>query len=371
MAANGVQKAHVADRVYNFSAGPAILPLEVLEEAQRDTLNFNGSGMSVMEMSHRSKAFEGIIKQAEADLRTLLSIPDNYKVLFVQGGASTQFAAIPLNFTAQGDTVDYIVTGAWSKKAYEEAQKFGLTVNMAAKGDNKSVPARDSWKLSPGAKYVHYCDNETIGGVEFTGAPDVGDVTLIADMSSNFLSKPVDVSKYGMIYAGAQKNVGPSGVVIAIIREDLLGKARAECPTMLNYQIAAENGSMYNTPPCWPIYICGLVFKHLIKLGGLEGARQRNVAKAGLLYDTIASSNGFYFSPVEESVRSKMNVPFTIPSKPELEKTFVAEATAAKLLELKGHRSVGGMRASIYNAMPLEGVQTLTEFMKEFHAKNA
>uniref|UniRef100_A0A383WER3 phosphoserine transaminase n=1 Tax=Tetradesmus obliquus TaxID=3088 RepID=A0A383WER3_TETOB len=358
-------------RVFNFSAGPAMLPLEVLEQTQRDTLNFNGSGMSVMEMSHRSKAFEGIIKQAEADLRTLLSIPDNYKVLFVQGGASTQFAAIPLNFTQEGDTVDYIVTGAWSKKAYEEAAKFGLNANVVAKGDNKSVPARDSWKLSPDAKYVHYCDNETIGGVEFQGAPDVGDVPLIADMSSNFLSKPVDVSKYAMIYAGAQKNVGPSGVVIAIVREDLLGKARPSCPTMLNYAIAAENGSMYNTPPCWPIYVCGLVFQHLLKLGGLAGARERNVKKAQLLYDTIAGSNGFYFSPVEESVRSKMNVPFTIPSKPELEKAFVAEATAAQLLELKGHRSVGGMRASIYNAMPHEGVEALTKFMTEFQAKNA
>lgn len=295
--------------VFNFSAGPAMLPVEVLEQTQRDTLNYSGTGMSVMEMSHRSKAFDGIIKQAEADLRTLLNIPDNYKVLFVQGGASTQFAAIPLNFTQEGDTVDYIVTGAWSKKAYEEAQKFGLNANLVAKGDNKSVPARDTWKLSPDAKYVHYCDNETIGGVEFQGAPDVGDVALIADMSSNFLSKPVDVSKYAMIYAGAQKNVGPSGVVIAIVREDLLNKARPSCPTMLNYTIAAENGSMYNTPPCWPIYVCGLVFQHLLKLGGLEGARERNVKKAGLLYDTISASNGFYFSPVEESVRSKMNVP--------------------------------------------------------------
>jgi len=357
-------------RVYNFSAGPAILPLEVLEQSQRDCLNFNGSGMSVMEMSHRSKAFDGIIKAAEADLRQLLNIPDNYKVLFVQGGASTQFAAIPLNFTQEGDTVDYIVTGAWSKKAYEEAAKFGLNVNLVAKGDNKSVPARDSWKLSPDAKYVHYCDNETIGGVEFQSPPDV-DVPLIADMSSDFLSKPVDVSKYGMIYAGAQKNVGPSGVVIAIVREDLLGKARPSCPTMLNYTIAAENGSMYNTPPCWPIYICGLVFKHLLKLGGLAAAQERNAVKAGLLYDTISSSNGFYFSPVEESVRSKMNVPFTIPSNPDLEKAFIAEATAAQLLELKGHRSVGGMRASIYNAMPLEGVQKLAAFMKEFAAKSA
>lgn len=358
-------------RVFNFSAGPAILPLEVLEQAQSECLNYGGSGMSVMEMSHRSKAFDGIIKAAEADLRQLLSIPDNYKVLFVQGGASTQFAAIPLNFTQEGDTVDYIVTGAWSKKAFEEASKFGLNANLVAKGDNKSVPARDSWKLSPDAKYVHYCDNETIGGVEFSSPPDVGDVPLIADMSSNFLSKPVDVSKFGMIYAGAQKNVGPSGVVIAIVREDLLGKARPSCPTMLNYATAAENGSMYNTPPCWPIYICGLVFKHLLKLGGLAAAQERNAVKAGLLYDTIAGSSGFYFSPVEESVRSKMNVPFTIPSNAELEKNFIAEATAAKLLELKGHRSVGGMRASIYNAMPLEGVQALTTFMKEFHAKNS
>ncbi|GBF98148.1 phosphoserine aminotransferase [Raphidocelis subcapitata] len=285
------------NRVFNFAAGPACLPLEVLEQAQADLVSYQGSGMSVMEMSHRSKEFEGIIKSAEADLRKLLDIPDNYKVLFVQGGASTQFAAIPFNFTAPGDAADYVVTGAWSKKAYEEALKLGLKANLAAKGDNKSIPPRDSWKLTPGAKYVHYCDNETIGGVEFPSAPDVGDVPLIADMSSDFLSKPVDVSKYAMIYAGAQKNVGPAGVVIAIVREDLLGHARPDTPTMLDYKVAADNGSMYNTPPCWTIYICGL--------------------------------------------------------------------------ELKGHRSVGGMRASIYNAMPTAGVEALAEFMGAFRKKHA
>jgi len=358
------------DRVFNFSAGPACLPLEVLEQAQKDILNFQGSGMSVNEMSHRSKAFDGIIKKAEADLRQLLSIPDNYKVLFVQGGASTQFAAIPLNFSEEGDTVDYIVTGAWSKKAMQEAKKYA-NVNVAATGDNKSIPARDTWNLSPNAKYVHYCDNETIGGVEFQGAPDVGDVPLIADMSSNFLSKPVDVSKYALIYAGAQKNVGPAGVVIAIVREDLLGKARPITPTMLDYKVAADNDSLYNTPPCWPIYICGLVFDRLLRLGGLTAVRANNEAKAKIVYDAIAGSNGFYSSPVDPAARSLMNVPFTIPSNPDLEKAFVAEATAAGLKELKGHRSVGGMRASIYNAMPLEGVQQLADFMKAFAAKHA
>ncbi|KAI8467745.1 MAG: phosphoserine aminotransferase [Monoraphidium minutum] len=360
-----------SDRVINFSAGPAVLPLEVLEQAQADLLNYGGSGTSVMEMSHRSKEFEGIIKAAEADLRTLLAIPDNYKVLFLQGGASTQFAALAHNFAAAGDAADYVVTGAWSKKAYEEGAKLGLKANLAAKGDNKSIPPRDSWKLSADAKFVHYCDNETIGGVEFTGAPDVGDVPLVADMSSNFLSKPVDVSKYAMIYAGAQKNVGPAGVVIAIVRDDMIGHARADTPTMLDFKVAADNGSMYNTPPCWAIYICGLVFKHLLKLGGLEAVRANNVAKAGVLYDAIAGSGGFYNSPVAPEARSQMNVPFTIPSNADLEKKFVSEAAAAGMKELKGHRSVGGMRASIYNAMPREGVEKLAAFMKAFQAANS
>ncbi|PNH11062.1 Phosphoserine aminotransferase, chloroplastic [Tetrabaena socialis] len=357
-------------RVFNFSAGPAMLPVDVLERAQADLINWQGSGMSIMEMSHRGKEFESVIQKAEADLRTLLNIPANYKVLFLQGGASTQFSMIPLNLAKAGETVDYVVTGAWSKKAVEEAKKY-TNVNIAAKGDNKSIPEVSTWKLSPDARYVHYCDNETIGGVEFKSAPDVGDRVLVSDMSSNFVSKPVDVAKYGLIYAGAQKNVGPSGVTIVIVREDLVGHVRAEAPGMLDYKIHVENDSMYNTPPCWSIYICGLVFERLLKLGGLEAMQKLNQEKAALLYDTIAASNGFYNSPVDPAVRSLMNVPFTIPSSPDLEKAFVKEAEKAGMLQLKGHRSVGGMRASIYNAMPMEGVQKLVAFMKEFHAKHA
>ncbi|GAX77549.1 hypothetical protein CEUSTIGMA_g4993.t1 [Chlamydomonas eustigma] len=357
-------------RVYNFSAGPAILPEDVLEQAQRDMLNWQGSGMSIMEMSHRGKEFDGIAKKAEADLRTLLNIPANYKVLFLQGGASTQFAALPLNLASQEDVTDYVVTGAWSKKAYEEAQKYSKA-NLSAKGDNKSIPSPSTWKISKDAKYVHYCDNETIGGVEFKSVPDVGDRVLISDMSSNFISKPVDVSKYGIIYAGAQKNVGPAGVTIAIVREDLIGHARPETPTMLDFKIHAENDSMYNTPPCWAMYICGLVFEKLIKQGGLEVQHKLNEKKAKILYDTIANSNGFYSNPVEPASRSLMNVPFTIPSNPDMEKTFIKETEKLGMLQLKGHRSVGGMRASIYNAMPIEGVQALADFMKDFHSKNA
>lgn len=357
-------------RVFNFSAGPAVLPVEVLEQAQADLLNWKGSGMSVMEMSHRGKEFKGIIEQAEADLRSLLSIPDNYRVLFMQGGGSTQFSAIPLNLSAEGDTVDYIVTGSWSKKAAGEAKKYAK-VNIVATGDNKSVPAPSTWKLSPDAKYVHYCDNETIQGVEFKAPPNVGDKVLIADMSSNFLSKPVDVSKYGMIYAGAQKNVGPAGVTIVIIREDLLGKSRPATPVMLDYATQAADGSMYNTPPCWAIYMCGLVFAKMLRDGGIQAVRAYNEEKAGVLYDAIASSKGFYNSPVDPAVRSLMNVPFTIPSSADAEKSFISEASKKGLVQLKGHRSVGGMRASIYNSMPIEGVQQLAAFMKDFASQHA
>jgi phosphoserine aminotransferase len=358
------------DRVVNFSAGPACLPVDVLEQAKADMISWQGSGMSVMEMSHRGKEFDSIIKKAEADLRKLLAIPDNYKVLFQQGGASTQFAAIPLNLTAEGDTVDYVITGSWSKKAAEEAKKY-CNVNIAAKGDNKSIPDVGTWNLSPNSKYVHYCDNETIQGVEFQAPPEVGDRILVADMSSNFISKPVDVSKFGLIYAGAQKNVGPSGVTIVIIRDDLIGNARPITPTMLDYKTQAENDSMYNTPPCYAIYICGLVFARLLALGGLEAVQAANQEKAAVLYDAIAASNGFYNSPVDPAARSAMNVPFTIPSSPDAEKAFVKEAEAAGLVQLKGHRSVGGMRASIYNAMPLEGVKELAAFMQAFAAKTA
>lgn len=323
-----------------------------------------------MEMSHRGKEFDSIIKKTEADLRTLLSIPDNYRVLFLQGGASTQFASIPLNLSAEGDTVDYIVTGSWSKKAMSEAKKYA-NVNVAATGDNKSVPPAATWKLSADARYVHYCDNETIQGVEFQVPPAVGDKVLVADMSSNFCSKPVDVSRFGIIYAGAQKNIGPAGVTVVIIREDLIGHARAITPTMLDYKTMAEDDSMYNTPPCWTIYMCGLVFAKMLEDGGLSAVHQANQGKATLLYDTIANSKGFYQSPVDPAVRSNMNVPFTIPSNPDLEKSFISEAAAKGMVQLKGHRSVGGMRASIYNSMPHEGVAALAQFMRDFAAKHA
>eukprot|EP00798_Chlamydomonas_sp_ICE-L_P016460 gene16460-22681_t len=353
------------DRVYNFSAGPAMLPVDVLEEAQTDMMNWKGTGMCIMEMSHRSKEFDGVAKKAEADLRTLLSIPDNYK-----GGASTQFAFLPLNLTASNeDVTDYVVTGAWSKKAIEEGQKYSKA-NLVAKGDGKSIPDPSTWTLSEGSKYVHYCDNETIGGVEFKSAPDVGGRVLVADMSSNFVSKPVDVSKYGIIYAGAQKNVGPSGVTIAIVRDDLIGHARDICPTMLDYKTHADNDSMYNTPPCWAIYMCGMVFAKLLKEGGLDAVLKANETKAKILYDAIDSSNGFYNNPVAPAARSSMNVPFTIPSSPDLEKLFLKETAAMGMQQLKGHRSVGGMRASIYNAVPLEGVQALADYMKD-HASRS
>ncbi|KAL4445818.1 hypothetical protein ABPG77_009017 [Micractinium sp. CCAP 211/92] len=357
-------------RVFNFSAGPAVLPVDVLEQAQADLLNWQGSGMSVMEMSHRGKEFQSIIDAAEADLRALLAIPDNYTVLFMQGGASTQFSAIPLNLAAEGAVVDYIVTGSWSKKAAGEAKKYAK-VNIAATGDNKSVPEPATWNLSADATYVHYCDNETIQGVEFKGVPAVGDKVLVADMSSNFCSKPVDVSKYGLIYAGAQKNIGPAGVTIVIIRNDLIGNARPITPVMLDYAVQAGDKSMYNTPPCFSIYMCGLVFAKMRAEGGLDAVLAANEKKAKVLYDAIAASNGFYNSPVDPAVRSLMNVPFTIPSNADLEKEFIAAAAKRGMIQLKGHRSVGGMRASIYNSMPLEGVQQLADFMKEFAAQHA
>lgn len=360
-------------RVFNFSAGPGALPVPVLEEAAKDALNYKGCGISVMELSHRSKEFTQIIEEAEADLRALLEIPDNYKVLFLQGGASAQFAAIPLNLAASKETaVDYLVTGSWSKKAAEEAGKYAK-VNVVAKGDNKSIPDASSWKLSPPgeAAYLHYCDNETIQGVEFQGPPEVPEgTTLVADMSSNFCSKKVDVSRYGLIYAGAQKNIGPAGVTVVIVRDDLVGRARPETPAIMDYKVM--EGSLYNTPPCWSIYICGLVFKHMRSIGGIEAIAAANASKAGALYEAIDASNGFYSAPVDPSCRSKMNVPFVIPGKgEETEKAFVAEATKSGMKELKGHRSVGGMRASIYNSMPREGVDALIAFMKEFAEKNA
>jgi len=360
--------AAAAQRAFNFSAGPAILPLDVLKQAQEEMLDWHGSGMSVLEMSHRGPEFESIIAKTEKDLRTLMKIPDNYKVLFVQGGASTQFAALPLNFAAEGATIDFVVTGSWGTKAAEEAAKYNK-VNIAATDKaNKftGIPDQSTWKLTPDAAYVHICANETIQGVEFKSDPVVPGI-LIADVSSNFCSKPIDVSKYGVIYGGAQKNIGPSGVTIMIVREDLLGKARPQCPTMLDYKIHADNTSLYNTPPCYSIYVCGLVFERLLKLGGLEAVEKVNKTKAGKIYDAIAASNGFYKCPVEPSVRSLMNIPFTMAT-PELEKAFLKACEQRGLLQLKGHRSVGGIRASVYNAMPMEGVDALVQLMKEFPA---
>jgi len=353
-------------RVYNFAAGPATLPIEVLEQARDELPDWRGSGMSVMEVSHRSKAFVAVAEQAEADLRELLGVPASYKVLFVQGGATGQFSAVPLNLSLPGATADYLNTGQWSKKAIAEAGRY-LTVNVLAdeKASNYStVPAAAALRFSPGAAYVHYTPNETIGGVEFPYVPESGDVPLVADMSSTILSRPVDVSRFGLIYAGAQKNIGPSGIAVVIVREDLIGRAREGTPTVLDYQAFAEAGSMLNTPPTFGWYMAGLVFQWLKRQGGLEAMAARNRAKAERLYAAIDGS-GFYANPVSLDCRSWMNVPFTL-ARPELDKTFLAEANAAGLANLEGHRSVGGMRASLYNAMPIEGVEALVSFMADF-----
>ena len=315
---------------------------DVLASAQRDLVNYRGSGMSVMEMSHRGPEYSAIHDKAEADLRALLDVPEGYSVLFLQGGASLQFGALPLNLSARGDPVDYVVTGSWSKKAAAEARKFNDAVHVTA-GDNVSIPEPAAWNLSDEAAYVHICSNETIQGVEFPALPDLGDKVLCADMSSNFCSKPVDVSRYGVIYAGAQKNIGPSGLAIVIVRDDLLDRARPETPVMMHYKTLAEARSLYNTPNCWGIYLCGMVFDKLLKMGGLEEVEKLNRAKCAVVYDAIAGSGGFYRCPVEPTFRSAMNVPFTIPAGADLEKAFVEESAAAGLANLKGHRSVGGM----------------------------
>ena len=353
--------------IYNFSAGPAVLPKEVLQQAQVEMLDWQGSGMSVMEMSHRGKEFMGIHAQAEADLRELMNIPANYKILFLQGGAHLQFSMIPLNLLRGKASADYVNTGVWSKKAIEEAKKFG-GVKVAADNSDKNytyIPAFDTWKCDPNAAYLHYTPNETIGGVEFNWVPDSGDVPLVADMSSNILSRPIDVSRFGLIYAGAQKNIGPAGLALVIVRDDLLGHMPATMPTMLDYKIHADNDSMYNTPPTFGIYMAGLVFKWLKKNGGVAAMEKVNIAKAELLYAAIDASNGFYHCPVNKADRSRMNVPFTLKDA-NLDGSFLKQADARGLLQLKGHRSVGGMRASIYNAMSLEGVQALVDFMNEF-----
>ena len=357
-------------RVFNFAAGPATLPLEVLQQAQAEMTDWKSSGMSVMEVSHRSKAFIAVAQEAEADLRELLNIPANYKVLFLQGGATGMFSAIPLNLATADSTVDYVNTGAWSKKAIGEARRYAK-VNVSADeaaSNYSTVPAQASLKLSPNAAYFHYTPNETIGGVEFDYVP-VTDAPLVADFSSTILSRPIDVTRYGLIYAGAQKNIGPSGIVVVIVREDLIGKARPGTPMVWDFKGMADDGSMLNTPPTFGWYFAGLVFKWLKKQGGLKALEQRNREKAERLYGFIENS-GFYKSPVAKNARSWMNVPFTL-AKPDLDKTFCDEAKKSGLVNLEGHRSVGGMRASIYNAMPPEGVDALIKFMKEFQARNA
>lgn len=353
-------------RVYNFSAGPAMLPEEVLERAREEMLDWHGSGMSVMEMSHRGKEFISIAEQAETDLRELLKIPTNYKVLFLQGGASLQFAMVPHNLMRGKGKADYINTGSWSKKAIAEAKTYG-TINVAASSSDTNfttIPPVVAWKLDPEAAYLHYTPNETIGGVEFHYIPDSGEVPLVADMSSTLLSRPVDVSRYGVIYAGAQKNIGPAGLVIVIIREDLIGHAPTGTPTIMDYKTHVDNQSMYNTPPTYSLYIAGLVFAWLKDKGGLSAMAEINRRKAEKLY-TYVDHSGFYKNPVNHACRSWMNIPFILP-KAEMDADFLAGAKKVGLVTLKGHRSVGGMRASIYNAMPEEGVDTLVEYMKAF-----
>ena len=357
-------------RIFNFSAGPAALPLDVLEQAQEELVNWRGSGMSVMEMSHRGKEYMSIQAEAEADLRELMGIPANYKVLFLQGGASSQFAMVPMNLLRGKASADYLNTGEWSKKAIKEAKKYGA-VNVVASSEDKNfsyAPTQDAWKLDANAAYVHFTPNETIGGVEIFWTPDTGAVPLVADMSSNILSRPVDVTKYGLIYAGAQKNIGPAGLTIVIVREDLLGQTVAGTPTMFDYKTQADNDSMYNTPPTYAIYIAGLVFKRLKAKGGLAAMEAQNRAKAKLLYDALDASS-FFSSPVARENRSLMNIPFTLKDT-ALEEAFLKGAKARGMDQLKGHRSVGGMRASIYNAMPIEGVQALVDYMKEFEKQH-
>ena len=358
-------------RIYNFSAGPAVLPEEVLQQAAADMMDYHGCGMSVMEMSHRSKMFQDIIDEAEKDLRTLMNIPDNYKVLFLQGGASLQFAMIPLNLM-KNKKADYIVTGQWAKKAYQEAKKYGDVVAVASSADKtfSYIPDCSDLPIREDADYVYICENNTIYGTKFHTLPNTKGKDLISDVSSCFLSEPVDVTKYGMIYGGVQKNIGPASLVIAIIREDLIPESVDESvPTMMQYKIHVENGSMYNTPNCWAIYICGLVFKWLLKNGGLEAMQKKNIEKAKVLYDFLDQSKLFK-GTVEPASRSLMNVPF-VTGNEELDAKFVKEAKAAGFENLKGHRSVGGMRASIYNAMPKAGVEALVAFMKKFEEENA
>ena len=357
-------------QVFNFSAGPAVLPTEVLQRAAAEMLDWHGSGMSVMEMSHRGKEFISIAHKAEADLRTLLAIPSDYAVLFLQGGAIGEFAIVPMNLGGTKKVIDFVNTGEWSKKAIKEAKKYAQ-VNIAASAEDRNftyVPARESWKLSPDAAYVHICSNETIGGVEFQHTPDVGDAPLVADMSSSILSRQIDVSKYGVIYGGAQKNVGPAGLTLVIVRKELLDRALPITPSAFHWKEQAENESMLNTPPTYAIYVAGLVFEWLLAQGGIAAIEQKNIEKSKLLYDYLDSTQ-FYTNPVAKADRSRMNIPFKTRDE-ALDSAFVKGAEARGLLQLKGHRSVGGMRASIYNAMPIAGVAALVDYMREFERKN-
>ncbi len=359
------------NRVFNFSAGPSMLPVPVLEKAAAEMVSYGDSGMSVMEMSHRSPDYEAIIGAAEANLRKLMNIPDNYKVLFLQGGASTQFAAVPLNLIGRTGKADYVVSGQFSGKAFKEAQKMGYDVKCIAttKDDNfDHIPAVTPDMVRPDAAYVHICYNNTIYGTKYAAIPDTGNVPLVADMSSCILSEPVDVSKFGVIYAGAQKNMAPAGVTVVIVREDLLDYCDPKAPTMLEWKTMAENDSMYNTPPCYTIYMLGLVAEWLLDMGGLTVMKEKNQKKAALLYDYL-DSQSYYTAPVKANSRSMMNVTF-VTGDPDLDKKFASEAAKSGMKNLKGHRSVGGMRASIYNAMPIEGVEALVAFMKKFAAEN-
>jgi len=358
-------------RVYNFSAGPAAVPQEVLETAQKEMLDWNGSGMSVMEMSHRGKEFVSIAEKAEADVRELMNIPSNYKVLFLQGGATTQFSMVPMNLLRGNNKACYVNTGAWSKKAIKEA-KIHCDVQVSASSESDSfmsIPAQDSWDVDQNAAYLHYTSNETIGGVEFQSIPDVGDIDLVSDMSSNILSREIDVSKFAVIYAGGQKNMGPSGIALTIVRDDLIGNVVSGTPSMLDYKNHADADSMFNTPATYSWYLMGLVFDWIKRNGGVKGIEERNMRKAAKLYAAIDGSD-FYANPVEVSVRSRMNVPFTLANS-ELDALFLSEAKAAGLVTLKGHRSVGGMRASIYNAMPEEAIDALISMMAEFERTKA
>ena len=359
------------ERIFNFNAGPATLPLVVLEEAQSELLNFKGTGMSIMENSHRSKDYEAINSEAEALVKELLDVPENYRVLFLQGGASTQFAAVPMNLVSAESHADYILTGAWAEKAYKEASKFVKTNVIASTKDENfnRIPRVDEIKVSDGPAYVHLCSNNTIFGTQWQSFPDLGDVSLVADMSSDILSRRFDVSKFALIYAGSQKNLGPAGVTVVIIRKDLLEGSPSNIPTMLRYDIHAKNDSMYNTPPTFSVYMVNLVLRWLKNNGGLVAAEKRNAEKAALIYNAIDNSGGYYRGHAVPDSRSLMNITFRLPNE-ELEKAFAAQATKQGLIGLKGHRSVGGLRASIYNAMSLEGCTALVEFMKAFQSNN-